>query len=302
MKNLLWLLPLLTIFAVACKSGNSSSEPQTDFITVEIDTTDSESAEDSPADSPDSAQTVPDGELMHDSDYGIYHYTFTVRSSLGLFSLVYHLPDRKLYFFNNPNEAGTPMQWFPFGEDVNYDEGYYAENPHATFNFIDYNFDGYKDIDILQIVGNSNTLADVYLFDPKTTTFVKNNLLSDQSSMQIDSVKKVISFRSNGGMAGGWYNAGVIEWKNGKAVITRQEEQTSAEGSEEIFVRTIQLLQANGQWKVASKVRIEQLSGPKEKQCLLEGEWTEFDKYPSLMFVEDKADVVRVDGRKGSCN
>lgn len=86
----------------------------------------------------------------------------------------------------------------------------------------------------------------------------------------------------------------------GAPVVVRTEEQSSENDDPERFIRTIQVRSESGEMETASKVLITGFE-EKEKQCLLEGEWTEFDKYPNLIFATSNDQVVKVDGRNGAC-
>lgn len=145
---------------------------------------------------------------------------------------------------------------------------------------MDFNFDGFNDISIIAVAGTSNTLSNIYLFDPSSKMFVKENTLSQYASLQVDAVNHVLTFHNARGMGGGWYPSGVIQWTQRQPVIIRREEQSSSEEEPEAFIRKIQLRMENGEMKTVCKVRIERIDTNKEKQCLLEGDWIEFDKYP----------------------
>lgn len=108
-----------------------------------------------------------------------------------------------------------------------------------------------------------------------------------------------MSWYNKGGYGGAWYESGVMEWHNGKPVTIRLEEQTADGDNAEVFIRTIRVYR-DGNLMIASKVRISASDG-KEKQCLLQGEWTEFDRTPFLIFADAPDQLVRVDGRKNGC-
>lgn len=245
---------------------------------------------------------VTDGELLHDSDYGIYHYAFKINAASQSYSIKFHRPDQKIYVYDNPSESGSPIQEFPLSDAIDYEDGYFAENPDETFALLDFNFDGYKDISIVRMDASSNRWSAIYLFDAAAGTYTKNEKLSELSTVTVDSVDRRLIYYNHGGMAGGWYMSGVVEWVNKEPIIVREEEQTSSEDDVDVFIRTIQIRDTRGEMVVASKVRLEKLDADREKQCLLEGEWTEFDKTPNLMFAEVREKVVRTDGRDGTCD
>jgi hypothetical protein len=238
---------------------------------------------------------------LHDSDYGIFHLVYAIHPSEPPFGIRMHIPDNKVYVFDNAEENGEPIQEFPLSEDIDYEEGPYAEEAEKTFDFADFNFDGYKDLLIVKSFGSSNIWYDVFIYDRTAKKFLLENTLSGLTSPQADSAGKKINYHDMGGMAGGWYTDGTYGWIDGKLTEVRKEDQTSSEDNPEVFIRTISIADGSGGLKVASKVRIEQADGGKEKQCLLEGEWEEFDKRPKLLFAETQDNVIRNDGRNGSC-
>jgi len=279
------ILLTLVCFLSACKTGVQENP----ILDTEIS-------------SPDTVTATLDPALdeLHDSDYGIYHYPLVVNRSLPIYSLKIQLPEKKLFIYSNADEAGIPQEFW-LGEDINHDEGYFAENPETNFNIADYNFDGFKDLAIVQQAGTANVMYNIYLFEPSSLRFVKHQVLSEFSAPEVDSVNRVIRYHNSGGMAGGWYTAGNIQWKEQRPIVVREEEQTSSEEEPEIFIRTIRILNEQGQMIIASKVQIQRYETEKEKQCLLEGNWIEFDRYPNLIFAETQVNVIRVDGRQSGC-
>src|SRR6185436_7486659 len=144
------------------------------------------------------AESSPADEL-HDADYGIYHYTFAVNKYMPRFSMKFHPPDKKIYLYSNPDEEEPAVQELPLSEDIDYGEGYYAENTEANFNLIDYNFDGYRDVAVVSSAGASNIWHNIYLFNPATGMFVIQDELSKLTSVEVDSVGKLLRYHDNGG-------------------------------------------------------------------------------------------------------
>ena len=256
----------------------------------------------------DSLTTVADlvmedaPEELHDADYGIYHYSITVHPGMSPLALVYHTPDRKYYVYGNSDESGKPLMAIPFSSNINYDDGEYAEYPESTFAIHDFNFDGNRDLSVISNTGAANIWSDIYLYDPGKMTFVKNDFLSDKSTLEVDSVHQLLKYYDNGGMAGGWYTSGVIQWKKGVPQLIHLEEQTSDPEVEDLFTRTVSVPGPDGKMVVACVVEItSSLPNYKEGQCLKQEEWTEFDKFPHLMFANDMKEVLRADGRTQSC-
>lgn len=242
---------------------------------------------------PDTTATVDE---LHDSDYGIFHFDYSVTDEL-IFSLQLQLPERKALLFTQA--SGPILQEFKLGEDLNMDDGYYAENPETIFSLQDVNFDGYTDISFIRTTGVANTWSDYYLFDPKTKKWQFQEELSEHANLSVDDKNRQLNFHNKGGFGGAWYESGTIEWINSKPLLIRKEEQTSDGENTEVFIRTIWTY-SNGELKVASKVRISEIETG-EKQCLLEGEWEEFDRTPFLIFANTEEQVTRVDGRAKGC-
>lgn len=78
------------------------------------------------------------------------------------------------------------LQEFEFGEDVNLEEGHYAENPEMLYSLADMNFDGYKDIAFLRVSGVTNLWYDYYLYDSKSGRWLFNKELSEYANLQAD--------------------------------------------------------------------------------------------------------------------
>jgi len=94
------------------------------------------------------------------------------------------------------------------------------------FGAIDLNFDGYLDLRLLAMwgaTGNRSYLC--WLFDRKTGTFTFESSLSDLGNPKPDPVKKTISTRSSGGMAGQVYTEGTYVWEAGVLVLIHRERQ-----------------------------------------------------------------------------
>jgi hypothetical protein len=220
-------------------------------------------------------------EELHNSDYGIYFFDYPVKDNQ-VYSLQLHYPDRKARILSV--ESGPVLLEVELSEDLNLDEGYYTDTPEALFSFQDMNFDGYADVSFIRITGVSNVWSDYYLYDPKTRSWNFNEVLSEYSTLSIDEKNKQLTYYNKGGFGGAWYESGTLEWVNGKPVVFRKEEQTADGDNTEAFIRTIWTY-ANGELRIASKVRISETENG-EKQCLLEGDWAEFDQTPFFDFCE----------------
>jgi hypothetical protein len=239
-------------------------------------------------------------ELLHDSDYGIYYFEIPVNEHIRQ-TFQFHIPDRKARIFRLGTSSGAPIQEFHLSEDMDYDGGYYAENPEAAFSFQDFNADGFIDISIIRTTGVANVWADVYIHDPATHRWVFHELLSLHPNLTVDPDKQTITYYNRGGFGGAWYESGTFDLATGKIALQRTEIQTSDGDNTEAFVRTIMVRNTAGEMTIASKVRIRERKEGGEQQCLLEGSWEEFDKTQSLLFADTDQQVVRVDGRSSGC-
>lgn len=235
-------------------------------------------------------------EELHNTDYGIHFFDYPVKDNL-VYSLQLHYPDRKARILSG--ESGPVLLEVQLSDDLNLDQGYYTDTPEALFAFQDMNFDGYQDVSFIRMMGASNVWSDYYVYDPKAGNWNFNETLSEYATLTVDESNKQLTYYSKGGFGGAWYESGILKWADGKPVIIRKEVQTADGDNTEAFIRTIWTY-ANGELKIASKVRISETESG-EKQCLLEGDWAEFDQTPFLIFANDEAQVVRVDGRSGGC-
>jgi hypothetical protein len=83
---------------------------------------------------------------------------------------------------------------------------------------VDANFDGYKDLQILnQCGGTGNCSYDFYLYDPKVGQFVQNRFLSDLATPSFDAAKKQVTTSSNSS-ASDWENE-TYQYKDGQYTL-----------------------------------------------------------------------------------
>lgn len=85
---------------------------------------------------------------------------------------------------------------------------------------VDVNFDGYKDVIILNDFSGAhgNTWYDCWLWDPKTASFVKSDSFSDICNPALDPGKKCIY--STGGSGAAFWGGSIYQFLNGKFVKT----------------------------------------------------------------------------------
>ncbi|MBC7921482.1 MAG: hypothetical protein H7Z75_10405 [Ferruginibacter sp.] len=243
--------------------------------------------------------TLPKDEL-HDSDYGIVRHRLAIRNGLPTWFLKIHPPDGKIYLYRDEAEKEL-IQSVALSSDLDYNNEHYSQGPETYLGAEDYNFDHYKDLKVLRVTGTGGYWYDIHLYDRVQRKFVLHNQLSELASPTADSVNKTVSYHNVGGMGGSDYISGICRWENNQLATVRREEQTLGEEGPEVIIRTVYVRDGNQQLKLASKVRITREDKESELQCLLEGEWAEFDKYPNLLFTESADQVRKQDGRNGKC-
>lgn len=117
------------------------------------------------------------------------------------------------------------------------------DSPYSSSDFfgvIDMNFDGYKDIRLLNLSGaTGNKVYNFWLFDPSKNIFVKNEDLSSLSNPTPNPQSKTIETYSVGGMTGCIYRYETYKFdETGKLILIRFEKQDYAEETKS-FVKTI---------------------------------------------------------------
>ncbi len=93
-----------------------------------------------------------------------------------------------------------------------------AEN---TIVPVDANFDGYKDLPILnQCGGTGNCSYDFYLYDPTTNHFTKNSFLSGLGTFSIDSSKQEVNTTGNGSYC--YWGSGTYQYHNATYTLVQE--------------------------------------------------------------------------------
>ncbi len=104
----------------------------------------------------------------------------------------------------------------------------------------DINFDGYKDIRLLDWLGaTGNTGYSYWLFDPIKKIFVRNDELNALSNPTPDPQSKTISASSNGGMAGCIYSTEKYKFDTAGRLIVVSSMKQDYDSVTESFVKTI---------------------------------------------------------------
>lgn len=288
MQKLLFLVCVFFIFSCNSKDHPSGSKDSTNSTTSPVDS------------SSDVADSSYKGESLHDSDYGIFHSEITVKNSSLKFYLKTFSQESKIEIYKNPEET-QHLQTISVSPDIDFSESYYNDALGKDLRTEDYNFDGYKDLLVIQNRGAHNEWFDMYLYDPKKSIFIKNEILSGLESPSRDSLKQEIYFIADGGY--GAYSKGIYKWQNNKLVQTREEQQDatpSEEGEPSSYTRTISVSGEAGQLKIASQVFIFK-ENDKEIHSLKQGTWDEFDKDPYPLYVDSKEQVIRKTSKDGNC-
>ena len=87
---------------------------------------------------------------------------------------------------------------------------------------VDANFDGYKDLQILNNCGGTGNCAyDFYLYDPATNEFVRNDFLSNLSSPKFHDPSKQVTTHSHGS-ASDW-ESDTYQYEKGRYTLIHQE-------------------------------------------------------------------------------
>jgi hypothetical protein len=91
-----------------------------------------------------------------------------------------------------------------------------------VLSVVDANFDGYKDLRILnQCGGTGNCSYGFYLYDPKLGQFVQNNFLSDLTTPSFDVAKKQVTTSSNSSVAD--WQSETYQYKDGQYTLIHRE-------------------------------------------------------------------------------
>lgn len=118
------------------------------------------------------------------------------------------------------DEKGAPILTANFIENA---EGYYVYNQMLDtmgLHVVDVNFDGYRDVIILNTFSgaHSNTWYDCWLWDVETAAFVPSPSFSDICNPAIDREKECIYSAGGGGAA--YWGGSIYEFLNGEFVMT----------------------------------------------------------------------------------
>ncbi|MCC6526030.1 MAG: hypothetical protein IT373_25510 [Polyangiaceae bacterium] len=94
--------------------------------------------------------------------------------------------------------------------------------------WVDLDFDGYLDLDVMDVRGNYSSSYRYWVYDPKQRRMLPNTRLRQLISPQFDAAKKVIT--AGGRISGPLYVSGVYAWIRGK--LEPLEETTSYLGQD----------------------------------------------------------------------
>lgn len=93
-------------------------------------------------------------------------------------------------------------------------------------DFPDLNFDGYKDLTVLEWAGaTGNSGGVVWIFNPARRQFVYNRALSDEPNVEPDAERKVLTTFWTGGHSGMICGGTAIKWINGRPVTIESVDQ-----------------------------------------------------------------------------
>jgi hypothetical protein len=135
-------------------------------------------------------------------------------------------------------------------------EKYDTESPFRGsdyFDVADINFDGYKDIRLLQWWGATGNINYIWwIFNPLNNKFVKRDDLSDLTNPTLHPVTETITTSGAGGMAGKIYSQSTYKFdQKGRLLLIRNEFQ-DWDNSRKCFIRTVKE-RKNGKMVVKSR-------------------------------------------------
>jgi hypothetical protein len=114
---------------------------------------------------------------------------------------------------------------------------------------VDANFDGYKDLQILNNCGGTgNCSYDFYLYDPKTGQFVHNKFLSDLTTPSFDVAKKQVTTSSNSSAAD-WQRE-TYQCRDGQYALIHREVSEWDRAKKSVTVNTYEI--RNGQMQLVN--------------------------------------------------
>jgi hypothetical protein len=86
-------------------------------------------------------------------------------------------------------------------------------------SFVDWNFDGYKDITIINSQGSGGTNYSIWCYNPNDKKFIYNSDLSDKLGLEIDSISKYIIFHYRAGWQEEYWDT--LKFNNSKLVFIK---------------------------------------------------------------------------------
>ncbi len=99
--------------------------------------------------------------------------------------------------------------------------------------FKDWNFDGYKDVTILNNQGSGRTVYWIWNYKPETKQFIYNKDLSDVLGLEMDSISQSIIFHYRGGWQEEFWDT--LKYKKTKLVFVKgmyQQQWNDAKGNQ----------------------------------------------------------------------
>ena len=112
--------------------------------------------------------------------------------------------------------------------------------------FADYNFDGFLDIVFRSYFGPIGR-SEIFLYNPKTHKFSRNEELSGMTNSEIDYETQIIKSFDDGGDQGMIFDICEYKWINGKLTLIYSDRQNYDVDLDK-YVRITRTLQGNGTW------------------------------------------------------
>lgn len=214
-KLLCWMLLLLALsFAWGCQRNKQASKKKDEVTTT------------------DTTTSITDGEK--------WTYRSTIHPELPefAFKLVGEVSDMSEDIVNvNAIDIRKSNESQPFQTIQGLDTETPVREDYVGFEIEDMNFDGYRDIRIVELLPAGPNIPYLYwLFEPKAGSFVQNKELEEITSPEFESDKKRI--KSSWRDSAVRYGTDYYQFTGGKPLLVRQEiEEYSNEGVKRLTVR-----------------------------------------------------------------
>jgi len=153
----------------------------------------------------------------------------------------YYITEKIVFDYDGARQTlEIPGDWYP----------YYSIGEDSTYNIDvdDFNFDGFMDIAVFAGTGNTTFWNNYFIYNPKAKRYEYHEKMSGIPNIFIDEKNKTLSMHTNDGYAGMMYTNNEYKWINGELTLIHKENQ-NYDTDNDIYIRTIGILQNNGAWE-----------------------------------------------------